>query len=173
MREVTKEWNGTAEFLDSTVSFLQDVCPIFDDCSFLLSLGSGEVPRVGAEQGWWDWVWGENTPSVHAPLPPCLPNKRNHIIPPSAYSDPATYIRLSPKLFKRSERGTEKPDDWATDVTEILTMTSAYISKEEVRQYLDRVNDMLKWKDIEGPRRPMITPIEQNQASTSRPRRGF
>jgi hypothetical protein len=68
MLEVAKEWKGTLEFLDSTVPFLQDLCPIFDDCSFLLSLGSGEVPRSTPQQSWWDWVWGVNAPSPHPPL---------------------------------------------------------------------------------------------------------
>jgi hypothetical protein len=151
MREVAKEWKGSLEYLDSTVPFLQDVCPIFDDCSFLLSVGSGEVPRNTPQQSWWDWVWGVNGPSPHPPLPPCLPHKRNHIIPPEAYSTPARYIRLSPRLVTKDESGIiQKPDDWAIDVTEILTMTSGVISKEETRQALDRVNEMLKWREIDG-----------------------
>jgi len=153
MEEIRKEWDGTLELLDCTVSFLQDVCPVFDDCSFLLSLGSGEVPKNGPERSWWDWFWGINAPSPHPPLPPCLPNKRNHVIPPAAYNAPARYIRLSPRLVTRSENGPVKPDDWMVDVTPLLTMTAAFISKEETKQALDRVNDMLKWKEIEGPKR--------------------
>lgn len=171
MREVKKELNGTAELLDCTVPFLHDVCPIFEDCSFLLSVGSGEVPRPSTEQTWWDWWWGQNAPSVHPPLPPCLPPRRNNIIPPKAYNNPATFIRLNPRLAFRSEKGTERPDDWTTDLTEILAMTLSFIAKEEVKRQLDRIVDMLKWKEIkperkEKPEKKELA-IDTNQAGTS------
>ncbi|KIM30852.1 hypothetical protein M408DRAFT_327803 [Serendipita vermifera MAFF 305830] len=166
MREIRKELNGTAEFLDCTVQFLQDACPVFSECSFLLSIGSGDVPQTSAEQTWWDWWWGRNTPPAHPPLPPCVTHKRNNIIPLEAYSNPATYIRLSPRFFLRTEQGIKGPDDWAEDVTEILAMTTSYISKQETKLLLDRVNTMLKWREIK--RESKAPPTSNNHASTSR-----
>jgi hypothetical protein len=147
MREVKKEWDGTLEFLDCTVSFLQDACPIFDDCSFVLSLGSGVVPPSVPDLSWTSWLMGWGPP--HPPLPRCLPQKRNPIIPPSAYSAPARYIRVSPRLATKKEGGgIEGPDDWAIDVDGILKTTSNFLTKEDARQSMDHVISMLKWRDI-------------------------
>ena len=46
LAEVEREMRGNQISLDHTLEFLQAVCPVFSDCSLLLALGSGEVPRT-------------------------------------------------------------------------------------------------------------------------------
>ncbi|KAG8755286.1 hypothetical protein FRC14_004201 [Serendipita sp. 396] len=176
LQEISKEINGTAELLDCSIQFLQDVCPIFDDCSFLLCLGAGDVPGTQQldsllspispsvktyppdpepPQTWWDWFMGRNVPNARRPpLPRKIPEKRSNIIPLKAYNGPKeTYIRLSPPLVRYDPISgvRELPDDWAVQFSEFASMTSRYISKEDVKRKLERLETMLRWKEIPGP----------------------
>ncbi|KAG8809709.1 hypothetical protein FRC17_003288 [Serendipita sp. 399] len=183
-QEVSKELNGTAELLDCSIQFLQDICPIFDDCSFLLCLGAGDVPDISPPdlpssplspfspvvrtyppapeppQSWWDWFMGQNTPLLRPSLPRTLPERRSNIIPLKAYNGPReTYIRLSPPLVRQNllSGATEVPDDWAVDFSEFSSVTSRYLAKEEVKRKLERVETMLRWKEIPGPTKKTST----------------
>lgn len=151
LREIQKELNGTLEALDCTERFLHDVCPVFSDCSFMLSLGSGYVPPY-QQQTWWQWVWGENKPPVH----PLLPDSRNlaksNIIPPDAYSlSNGTFIRLQPDLYIYQGADMRRLDDWTTDFTEFRGQFSNYLSKAEPTEKIERATYMLRWKDIPAP----------------------
>lgn len=172
LREIRKELDGTAELLDCSVQFLYDVCPVFEECSFFLSLGSGIVPTAPPSpqvQSWWDWFWSFNSfaqsppqsptqgrkqgQRAASPLPPCLPQKRNNIIPPRAYVPPETFVRLDPDLavYDPATQKLERPDDWDTNFSRLVSMTSTYLSKADTTKRIERVNTMLKWKEIPPP----------------------
>jgi hypothetical protein len=153
MQEIEKEWNGTAQALDYSVPFLHDVNPIFADCAFLLSLGSGEL-KEQIPQTWWEWTIGVNKPSPHPPLPPCLPQRRNTIIPVPSYSGAnATFFRLNPSLSIRdaSSGRIVRPDDWTLNFSELLGPSASYLQKEETNQAMNRMVTILKRKRIPAP----------------------
>jgi hypothetical protein len=155
IREIRKELDGNAEFLDCTEAFLHSVCPIFDDCSFLLSLGSGQVPIITPRpQTWWEWLQGVNVPSTLRPLPPSKKMPKTTVIPLHALSiGKETYIRLHPEVFRYNmkTKDMERLDDWTTDVTEFRDIAMSYMNKIEIVQKLNRAAHMLRWKEIPGP----------------------
>lgn len=164
MREIKKELGGTAELIDCTEPFLHAICPVFDDCAFLLSLGSGQVPPTPPPQSWWQWLRGENVPSIHPPLPPSKRLPKTNVIPLRAFTaGNETYVRFQPDVFTidRNNNTMERLDDWTVEFNGFRSITTAYMNKAEITQKLNRAAYMLRWKDIPGPGR-------SNHASTSR-----
>ena len=157
IREIRKELEGTAEFLDCTEAFLHSVCPIFDDCSFLLSLGSGQVPIIVPKpQTWWEWFRGENVPPLHPGLPPSKKMPKTNVIPLHALTiGKETYIRLHPEAYRYNmkTKDMERMDDWTTDFTDFRDIALAYMKKIEIVQKLNRAAHMLRWKEIPGPQK--------------------
>jgi hypothetical protein len=165
LAEVQRELEGETDTLNYTLPFLQSICPVFSDCSILVSLGSGDVPvqrprSVDATSSSLSsynplsWVCASpSTPTHQEPAP--LPSSRatissvrtlNKYIPTSAYGQ--TYIRINPSLVSWSTSGVQRwPADWECEkFGEHKMIMSGFCSRYENSSALDSVVDVLKRK---------------------------
>lgn len=172
--EVRRELVGETDTLNYTLPFLQSICPVFSDCSILVSLGSGDVPvqkphSVNSTSltssslssyiptyNPLSWIYASSSTSAHQEPAP-LPSSRatissvrtlNKYIPTSAYGQ--TYIRINPSLVSWNTSGVQRwPADWECEkFGEHKMMISGFCSRYENGSALDTVVDVLKRRGV-------------------------
>ncbi|PVF95189.1 hypothetical protein CPB86DRAFT_601360 [Serendipita vermifera] len=170
VEEVFNELAGRTQTLDHTLSFLQSVFPVFDDCSILVSLGSGDVPpptpsSAAPKRSWsgdsswlptsytpFSWLFQSSSP-ISSPTLPALPSSRatleqnlalNSYIPTRSYG--TNYLRFQPNLIIWSLSGEKRwPGDWDCDnFGEHKSLTTSYYLKMENGLKFDKIVENLK-----------------------------
>jgi hypothetical protein len=172
LSEVQRELAGKTDTLNYTLPFIQSICPVFSDCSILVSLGSGDVPvqKLGSlnttsptssslssyipAYNPLSWICASpSTPAYEGPAP--LPSSRatissvrtlNKYIPTSAYGQ--TYIRINPSLVSWNTSGVQRwPADWECEkFGELKMIISGFCSRYENGSALDTIVNVLKRK---------------------------
>jgi hypothetical protein len=171
MEEVIKERSGEATSLNCTPDFLREVCPSVNDCTFLLSLGSGEVLPQRKELSWSDWMWGVQLPTF-LPSWKLTDEQRaeiNRHVPAWEYQK--GYVRLNPNLISIESVRTKKmvcPADWEDiNFAQHRFGTSSFFLLAKTKDLANHVVDLLKRKTIPGPHPPRSLTNESTQSMQS------
>jgi hypothetical protein len=157
IEEVLREQRDGADrpSLNLQSSLLRTLCPVFEDCGFLLSMGGGEVPKQKVVEPATPWLasyfpfsmaWG-------APEAPAAPLKEPVAVPmhyvPGRYHG-RTYIRLNPNLTTYSRYGeASAPEDWeGVQFGDHKSHTNYYCSKIETGEGMDAIVRILRRRGI-------------------------
>lgn len=148
LQEVQKEMEGRMDRLEYTDHFLKTVCPDFNECKLLLSLGSGTVPP-SSKQTRSQWIKRENKPPPMPRPPSSCMLPQSDVIPADAYaSHIGRYIRFQPDVYQISHdaRRILRVDDWTIDFERYTRMQKLYSSLGTTGETVKRLVYMLQSK---------------------------
>lgn len=156
IEEVLREQREGADrpSLNLQSSLLRSLCPVFEDCGFLLSMGGGDVPKRKPVEPATPWLASYFPFSIwSAPEAPVEPLKEPVTVPvhyvPGRYHG-RTYVRLNPNLTTYSRYGeASAPEDWeGTQFSDHKSHTNYYCSKVETGEGMDAIVRILRRRGI-------------------------